>query len=116
MFADPIVSRVVWGVLGVLVFSSVLGWIMSRRVRTEGGRATVRNLPQGRDTLQPNWLPFVRVKNLQESLGLARQLGGRVVLEPKAQLLEGRVGVITDPTGAALGLMEWTEVGEGKGN
>lgn len=72
-------------------------------------RATVRTLPATREPVAPNWLPFVRVKSLAESLVLTRQLGGKVVLEPRPQWLEGRVGVIADPTGAALGLMEWTE-------
>ncbi len=71
-------------------------------------RATIRTIPPGRNQVQPNWLPFVRVKNLSESLALGRQLGGKVLLEPSADLLKNRVAVISDPTGAAIGLMEWS--------
>lgn len=53
MFADPFVSSVVWGILGVLVFSSALGWVLSKRSLSEGGRATVRNL---NERVQSWWL------------------------------------------------------------
>jgi predicted enzyme related to lactoylglutathione lyase len=58
--------------------------------------------------LRPTWLPFVRVKNLAESVGLAKQLGGQVLLEPRPDLFEGRVAVLADPTGAAIGVLEWS--------
>jgi len=72
-------------------------------------RATVRTIPGGHDQIQPNWLPFVRVKNLKESLAAATQLGGAVRLAPKPELFDGEVAVISDPTGAAIGLMEWSD-------
>jgi hypothetical protein len=72
-------------------------------------RATVRTLPKEREDVRPIWLPFVRVKNVSESVALAKQLGGNVQLEPKPALLDGKVAVVADPTGAALGLLEWSE-------
>lgn len=71
-------------------------------------RATVRNLPDNRSQLRPNWLFFVRVKSIAESVAKAQELGGKVLLEPKAELLNGRVAMIADSTGAAIGLLEWT--------
>jgi predicted enzyme related to lactoylglutathione lyase len=50
----------------------------------------------------------VRVANVRETTGKAEQLGGKVLLAPKPDLLAGKVAVITDPTGAAIGLLEWT--------
>jgi predicted enzyme related to lactoylglutathione lyase len=84
---------------------------LSDRVLTSEGyaRATVRTIPPGHERVQPSWLPFVRVKNLGESLALAKELGGKVLLGPRPELLEGRVAVIADPTGAAIGLMEWSD-------
>jgi predicted enzyme related to lactoylglutathione lyase len=84
---------------------------LSDRVLSSEGyaRATVRTIPSGHERVQPNWLPFVRVKNLGESLALAKELGGKALLGPKPELLEGRVAVIADPTGAAIGLMEWSD-------
>jgi predicted enzyme related to lactoylglutathione lyase len=51
----------------------------------------------------------VRVKNVRDSLTRAIQLGGKAVLEPKPELFNGRMAVISDPTGAAIGLLEWSQ-------
>lgn len=69
-------------------------------------RATVRTLAAEGEPVQPNWLPFVRVKNVTESVALAKELGGKVWLEPRAELFNGKVAVVADPTGAAIGLLE----------
>jgi hypothetical protein len=71
-------------------------------------RATVRSIPTGRQ-VQPNWLLFVRVKNVGESVAQAKELGGKALIEPKAELFGGKVAVIADPTGAAIGLLEWSD-------
>ena len=70
-------------------------------------RATVRTIPSANTQVRPTWLPFVRVRNVAESVALAKQLGGKVLVEPKAELLDGKVAVVADPTGAAIGIMEW---------
>jgi predicted enzyme related to lactoylglutathione lyase len=70
-------------------------------------RATVRAIPAANAQTQPTWLPFVRVKSVPESVALAKQLGGKVLIEPRPDLLDGKVAVIADPTGAAIGIMEW---------
>jgi predicted enzyme related to lactoylglutathione lyase len=70
-------------------------------------RATVRTLPPGQHQVRPTWLPFVRVKNVRETVARAGELGGKVLIEPRPRFLEGRVAVIADPTGAALGVLEW---------
>lgn len=71
-------------------------------------RATVRTIPSGLDKLQPAWLPFVRVTNLAESMAKIGELGGRVLITPRPDLLDGHVAVAADPTGAAIGLMDWS--------
>ncbi len=71
-------------------------------------RATVRNIPSGNTNVQPTWLPFVRVKNIGESVTRAKQLGGNVRVESNPELFAGKVAVIADPTGAAVGLLEWS--------
>jgi uncharacterized protein len=72
-------------------------------------RATVRTIPSADGDVKPTWLPFVRVKSVTESMAQARQLGGQVLIEPKAEVLNGKVAVIADPTGAAIGILEWQE-------
>ncbi len=72
-------------------------------------RGTVRTIRNTETKMQPTWLPFVRVKNLTDSVAMAKQLGGKVVVEPKPELFDGKVAVIADPTGAAIGILEWPE-------
>jgi hypothetical protein len=72
-------------------------------------RATVRTIPKDRQQVNPAWLPCVRVSNLTESIGRARQLGGGVLFEPSPEYLNGKIAIVSDPTGAAIGLLEWSE-------
>jgi uncharacterized protein len=72
-------------------------------------RAVIGTIPSGNERLRPTWLPFVRVGSIRDSLALAQQLGGKVLIEPKPELFQGRVAVIADPTGAAIGVLEWDD-------
>jgi predicted enzyme related to lactoylglutathione lyase len=72
-------------------------------------RATVRTIPSANTRTKPAWLPFVRVKNVTDSVAQAKQSGGKVLVEPAPELLNGKVAIIADPTGAAIGIMEWQE-------
>lgn len=71
-------------------------------------RGTVRTIPEKNTDVQPTWLPFVRVKEIGVAVAKARELGGSVSVEPKPEVLEGKVAVVVDPTGAAVGLLEWS--------
>lgn len=74
-------------------------------LKTNGvARSGILPIPD-KDVL-PNWLPYVRVNNIVESVVKTTQLGGEVILEPSANLFNGKLAVILDPTGAALGLIE----------
>jgi predicted enzyme related to lactoylglutathione lyase len=75
-------------------------------------RAIVVEIPAERAELRPEWLYFARVADVPASLARTRELGGRVLVDPDPALLGGRLAVVADPTGAPLGLMEWTD-GEG---
>jgi predicted enzyme related to lactoylglutathione lyase len=77
-------------------------------------RATIRTLStQGRD-VNPTWLPYIRVDDVPKTVAKARQLGANVLVEPRPSLLDGKVAVISDPTGAAVGLLAWMpEVNKG---
>jgi len=71
-------------------------------------RATVRTIWQDSEKVRPTWLPFVRVKSVTDSVAQAKQLGGNALIEPKTELFQGRVAVVADPTGAAIGILEWS--------
>jgi predicted enzyme related to lactoylglutathione lyase len=72
-------------------------------------RATIRTLPKERAEVIPTWLPFVRVKSVNESVAQAGALGGKTLVAPRPELFNGKVAVIADPTGAAIGLLEWSD-------
>lgn len=74
-------------------------------------RATLRTIPAANQQVQPNWLLFVRVKSVPNSVALAKELGGKILLEPSPGLFEGKVAVVADPTGAAIGMLEWKDEG-----
>jgi hypothetical protein len=72
-------------------------------------RASLVEIPAGRTELRPEWIYFVRVTDVAMSVAKAVELGGRVIAAPRADLLDGRLAVVTDPGGALLGLMEWDD-------
>jgi predicted enzyme related to lactoylglutathione lyase len=51
------------------------------------------------------WLPYVRVADAKKSAQAAREAGGRVIYEP-APLGTAMVGIVADPTGAPVGIVE----------
>jgi predicted enzyme related to lactoylglutathione lyase len=51
------------------------------------------------------WLPYVRVADAKKTAEAARQAGGRVVYEP-APLGAAVVGIVADPTGAPVGIVQ----------
>jgi uncharacterized protein len=72
-------------------------------------RGTVLTLPPERPEVRPTWLAFVRVANVAESVAKVPGLGGKVLIAPRPDLYQNRVAVVADPTGAAVGLLEWHE-------
>jgi uncharacterized protein len=56
--------------------------------------------------LPPVWLMYVVMENLDPSIARCRELGGRVLAEPRASGAQGRYAVIEDPAGAACALYQ----------
>lgn len=67
------------------------------------GRASIRTtlFPK----LPPVWIPFLRVADAGATAALVRASGGRLVVEPRADRLDGRVAICTDPGGAPFGVL-----------
>jgi uncharacterized protein len=66
-------------------------------------RAGIANLPPSVD--RPGWLPFVHVDDVLGTIGRAVITGGKVLLSPRPELLNGQVAVIADPRGGVLGVV-----------
>jgi predicted enzyme related to lactoylglutathione lyase len=73
----------------------------------EYARAGLVTIPADRTEIQPTWLPFVRVESIAAATARAQQLGGKVLVVPRPDLADGKVAVLADPTGAAIGILEW---------
>ena len=54
-----------------------------------------------------NWIPYVKVQDLDRSVQLVQELGGTIVLKPAGN--RRKAVLISDPTGAVLGLQQWPE-------
>jgi hypothetical protein len=65
--------------------------------------------------VRPNWLPTIRVADVNLTVQRAVILGGRVIMAPRADVRSGTVAIIADPGGAALTLQQWdgTVIGVG---
>jgi uncharacterized protein len=72
-------------------------------------RAGVTALPSDALRRHPHWLNFVRVDDAEVSAAKAVELGGRVLVEPRLDRHGGKLAVVADPSGAPIGLMEWSE-------
>lgn len=100
------------GLAGYEVAAGQVGPGRERRVLAAGGyaRAGVVAVPKG--TANPGWLPYVLVDDVEAALGRARQAGGRVVLAPRPDLLDGNVAIIADPSGGVVGVVNWIMTGD----
>jgi predicted enzyme related to lactoylglutathione lyase len=62
-------------------------------------RGTNANLP-------PQWLIYITIANLDQSIARCQELGGNVLVGPKSLGYYGRLAIIQDPAGAVAALME----------
>jgi predicted enzyme related to lactoylglutathione lyase len=70
-------------------------------------RASINPLPS--PNMKPRWVNFVRVDDAASMSAKAVALGARVLVPPHMDRHGGKIAIVADPTGAAIGLMEWSE-------
>src|SRR5262249_7518335 len=51
------------------------------------------------------WLPYVEVDDVAKTMGMAKKLGARIVVDT-VNVGPGTMGIFQDPTGAALGVWQ----------
>jgi predicted enzyme related to lactoylglutathione lyase len=54
----------------------------------------------------PNWLPYVAVTSADETAKKAKEIGGKVLMEPFDVMEHGRMAIIQDPTGGTIALWQ----------
>ena len=72
-------------------------------------RASVNALPATRPDAHPRWLNYVRVDDVAATAAKAATLGGHILIQPRLDHSGTRIAIIDDPSGAPLGLMEWSD-------
>ena len=72
-----------------------------------GGFARAGIWPLSESVRAPGWLPYVLVDDVAAAVSRARAAGGKVLVEPRAELLDGNVAVIADPNGGTIGVVNW---------
>ncbi len=98
-------------------YRGLLGWGVEERdsragaehlVASAGGfaRAGITVLPT--DAKQPGWLPYVQVENVGATLKRVTNAGGKILVPPSPEVLGGRLAVIADSQGGAIGIIHWT--------
>jgi predicted enzyme related to lactoylglutathione lyase len=83
---------------------------------SSGGYARAGIVPLPQAVKQPGWLPYVLVDDVAGTLKKAIAAGGRALLQPRADLLDGNLAVIADPRGGVLGIVNWPAGSEGTGS
>jgi predicted enzyme related to lactoylglutathione lyase len=81
----------------------------SRVLLVADGHARAGVLPLPPEGRESGWLPYVQVDDVAATVAKVRGAGGRVLREPDAAVLDGRLAVIADPHGAVLGLIHWQD-------
>lgn len=65
----------------------------------------------GMDEVPPNWGTYLAVADVDAAVEMARGSGGAVLQEPFDVPDTGRIAMLSDPTGAAIGIMTPIEMG-----
>jgi hypothetical protein len=75
-------------------------------LKDEQWRAGIRYLEDSE--LEMRWVPVVRVADTEETSARTEQLGGKVLVEPRATPSGGSVALLSDPSDALLIIQRWS--------
>ena len=70
------------------------------------GRPRAGFMLRPNDQLQPLWLTYFAVEDVERVSARVASLGGERLLAPDDEIRDGRIALVTDPNGAVLGLLE----------
>ncbi|MEX0330427.1 MAG: VOC family protein [Puniceicoccaceae bacterium] len=69
-------------------------------------RAGLSPLADNAPVDKADWIHFIRVESIEETLANLSSGGAKVLLPPDEDILEGRLAILTDPSGALVGIMQ----------
>lgn len=68
--------------------------------------AGICNALGGNSSFPHQWLIYINVENLDDSIKVCGELGGKLLIEPKIMAGQGKYCIIQDPAGAVCALFE----------
>jgi hypothetical protein len=74
-----------------------------------GGYLRARIIPSPAAGQPTAWVPYLRVSDVKAASAAVAGAGGRVVVHPDRMIRDGKVALVIDPTGAAVGLAQISE-------
>ena len=78
------------------------------RVLWSAGDARAGVLQNPFEKTHSTWIPYVRVEDPGALAERAAALGGRIIIRPRADLRDGTLALIVDPSGAPVALQKWS--------
>jgi predicted enzyme related to lactoylglutathione lyase len=99
-------------------YRKVAGWDEFEDYRTErdddyllasGGFARAAMSPLPAEAKSGHWVGFVRVANIAATVAKARELGARVLVEPRTIQAGNDIAILIDPLGAIFGVAAFLE-------
>lgn len=109
MTTDPAAAQAFYGAL--------FGWSFREQLMPDGkylvgsigetALCGVMKLSPQMGAMPPAWGAYVTVADVEASLAKAKELGGRVLVEPFEVPQVGRIAVIQDPQGAVISVIQY---------
>jgi len=100
-------------------YSKLLGWTTQEMPMQDStytvvevdGEAVggIMSLPSSPEGMPPVWGIYITVKNIDDTVKTAVELGGKIFVEPQNIPDVGRFSVIQDPQGAYFAVMEYKQ-------
>jgi predicted enzyme related to lactoylglutathione lyase len=78
--------------------------LASRNGQPIAGMMDMSTMP-GMETVPPHWFTYIAVEDVDAAVAATRAAGGQVIKDVFEVPDTGRIAIIADPTGAALGIM-----------
>lgn len=98
-------------------YSTLFGWTVKTMDMPDGPYSTCQvgetsvggmmKIPAKAAGMPPQWGCYVTVDNVEETIGKAVSMGGKVVMPPMDVPNVGRMAVIQDPQGASLSIIKY---------
>lgn len=102
---DPVKTVAFYTKLGFTEEKMEMGEMGTYHVLNSGGKARAGMMKTPMPDAPQAWMPYVQVKNVDETVAKAQKLGATVHMPPSDVPSVGRLAIFTDPQGGWLGVL-----------